>query len=53
MRINGNQVRIGIDAPPAVNVVRTELLDSEHRAHRLKGSVLAEWSAAVDHMNEK
>lgn len=25
--INGNQVRVGIDAPPNVNIVRSELLE--------------------------
>lgn len=28
--VNGNQVRIGIDAPRDVNVVRTELLETEN-----------------------
>ena len=46
--IRSNRVRIRIDAPIEVNVVRRELLESEHRPHRLKGSVLVEWSAVVD-----
>lgn len=29
--INGNQVRIGIDAPKSVNIVRSELLERESR----------------------
>lgn len=34
VRVGPNSVRLGIDSPSDVNIVRTELLDSECVSHR-------------------